>query len=548
MKNNVKRRWPWNKNQQKAMTKKLITYGTLGFMTMLFIVSCKVGPNYVEPEDTTPVEFRFTAEKTDSIINFKWWEIFNDPTLDTLIHTALRENKNLLIAASRIEQARANFKFNKADMGPKFGVQADAGVQNQFFGQNLDQNLETYGASATLNWELDFWGKFRRGNEAAQAELLASFYGKRAIEVALISEVAINYFQLLDFQTRLDISEKTLASRDTSLQIIQARFDKGYTHIIDVNQAEIQKAIAQVSVPTFQREIGFAENNLSILLGRNPSSIITPKNLIEYQVPDTVPQGIPSELLARRPDIMEAAQLYRAQNARIGVAQAMRFPAISLTGMLGVGSNDLSTLLDNGLGWSAGASLLGPLFEWGKNVRRVDIEREIARQSLFSYENTVLTALLEVDNSLISLQTLRDELAANEYKLGAAENASYLSRQRYFQGVTSYLEVIENQRQEFEARLSYSENYQRLLSAYIGLYKSLGGGWVTEAELEKYAVQLADELNVNESEIDRDSLYYAGQLVDYYLTPEQEQQRKDQRKELNRKEREMRKAARQSAK
>ena len=544
MKNNVIRPWPWNKNQQKAMTKKLITYGTLGFMTMLFIVSCKVGPNYVEPEDTTPVEFRFTAEKTDSIINFKWWEIFNDPTLDTLIHTALRENKNLLIAASRIEQARANFKFNKADMGPKFGVQANAAVQNQLFGQNLDQNLETYGASATLNWELDFWGKFRRGNEAAQAELLASFYGKRAIEVALISEVAINYFQLLDYQTRLDISEKTLASRDTSLQIIQARFDKGYTHIIDVNQAEIQKAIAQVSVPTFQREIGFAENNLSILLGRNPGSIITPKTLIEYQVPDTVPHGIPSELLARRPDVMEAAQLYRAQNARIGVAQAMRFPAISLTGILGVGSNDLSNLLSNGLGWSAGASLLGPLFEWGKNVRRVDIEREIARQSLFSYENTVLTALLEVDNSLISLQTLRDELAANEYKLGAAENASYLSRQRYFQGVTSYLEVIENQRQEFEARLSYSENYQRLLSAYIALYKSLGGGWVTEGELEKYALQLADELNVNESEIDRDSLYYAGQLVDYYLTPEQEQQRKEQRKELNQREREMRKAAR----
>jgi multidrug efflux system outer membrane protein len=517
----------------------------LAFAGIVF--SCKVGPNYVAPEDTTPQDFRFAAKKTDSIINFKWWEIFNDPILDTLVHTALHENKNLLIAASRIEQARANFKFNKADMGPKFGVQADAGVQNQFFGQNLDQNLETYGASATLNWELDFWGKFRRGNEAAQAELLASFYGKRAIEVALISEVAINYFQLLDFQTRLDISEKTLASRDTSLQIIQARFDKGYTHIIDVNQAEIQKAIAQVSVPTFQREIGFAENNLSILLGRNPGSIITPKTLIEYRVPDTVPSGIPSELLARRPDVMQAAQLYRAQNARIGVAQAMRFPAISLTGMLGVGSNDLSSLLDNGLGWSAGASLLGPLFEWGKNVRRVDIEREIARQSLFTYENTVLTALLEVDNSLISLQTLRDELDANEYKLGAAENASSLSRQRYYQGVTSYLEVIENQRQEFEARLSYSENYQRLLSAYIGLYKSLGGGWVTEAELEKYALQLAEELNVNESEIDRDSLYYAGQLVDYYLTPEQEQQRKEQRKELNRREREMRKAARQSA-
>jgi len=530
------------------MTKKLITYGTLVVMAVLFAVSCKVGPNYVEPEDTTPVEFRYTAEKTDSIINLKWWEIFNDPTLDTLIHIALRENKNLLIAASRVEQARANYKFNKADMGPKIGIDASAGVQNQFFGQVLDQNLETYSASATLNWELDFWGKFRRGNEAAQAELMASFYGKRAIEIALISEVAINYFQLLDFKTRLDISEKTLASRDTTLQIIQARFDEGYTHIIDVNQAQIQKAIAEVSVPQFQREIGFAENNLSILLGRNPGDILTPKTLTEYSAPESIPHGIPSELLARRPDIMEAAQLYRAQNARIGVAQAMRFPAISLTGLLGVGSNDLSTLLDNGLGWSAGASLLGPLFEWGKNVRRVDIEREIARQSLFSYENAVLTALLEVDNSLIALQTLRDELAANEYKLRAASNASYLSRQRYYQGVTSYLEVIENQRQEFEARLSYSENYQRLLSAYIGLYKSLGGGWVTEAELEKYAVQLAEEQNVEVSEIDQDSLYYAGHLVDYYLTPEQEQQRKEQRKELNRQEREMRKAARRAAK
>jgi multidrug efflux system outer membrane protein len=528
------------------MTRKLITYSTLGVIAVLFAVSCKVGPNYVEPEDTTPEEFRFAHQKTDSIINFKWWEIFDDPTLDTLVHTALRENKNLLIAASRIEQARANYKFNKADMGPKFGIQANANVQNQFFGQTLDQNLETYGVSGTVNWELDFWGKFRRGNEAAQAELMASFYGKRAIEIALISEVAVNYFQLLDYKTRLEISESTLALRDSSLQIIQARFDEGYTHMIDVNQAEIQKAITEVAVPQFNRQIGFAENNLSILLGRNPSDIITPKTLIDYEVPDSIPNGIPSELLARRPDIMEAAQLYRAQNARIGVAQAMRFPSISLTGLLGLGSNDLSTLLDNGLGWSAGVSLLGPLFEWGKNVRRVDIEREIARQSLFSYENTVLTALLEVDNSLIALQTLREELAANDTKLRAASNASNLSRHRYFQGVTSYLEVIENQRQEFEAQLSYAENYQRLLSGYIALYKSLGGGWVTEAELEKYAIQLADEMNVDESEIDRDSLYYAGQLVDYYLTPEQEQERKAQRKELNRQEREMRKAARQS--
>ena len=530
------------------MIKNIFKTSVIILFGAMCVVSCKVGPNYVEPEDTTPVDFRYSAKKTDSIINFKWWEIFNDPTLDTLVKIALRENKNLLIAASRIEQARANYKFNKADMGPKIGIQANAGISNQLFGIPLDNNLETYGAAATFNWELDFWGKFRRGNEAAQAELMASFYGKRAVEIALISEVATNYFQLLDYKTRLEISESTLALRDSTLQIIQARFDEGYTHIIDVNQAEIQKAITEVSIPVFQRSIAFTENNLSVLLGRNPDTILTIKDLIDYKIPDSIPDGIPSELLARRPDIMQSAELYRAQNARIGVAQAMRFPSISLTGLLGVGSNELSTLLSNGLGWSAGASLLGPLFEWGKNARRVDIEREIARQSLFTYENTVLNALLEVDNSLIALQTLRDELAANERKYYAASNASSLSRQRYYQGVTSYLEVIENQRQEFDARLSYAENYQRLLTGYINLYKSLGGGWVSEDELQKYAVQLAEEQNVAVSEIELDSLHYAGQIVDYYLTPEQEQQRKEERKELNRKEKEMRKAAREAKK
>ncbi len=521
-------------------------YGLLVLSGILLFGSCKVGPNYVEPEDTTPADFRYAAKKTDSIINMKWWEIFSDPTLDTLIHTALRENKNLLIAASRVEQARANYGFNKADMGPKIGIQAEGGVTNQFLGIPLGNNLETYGASGTINWEIDFWGKYRRGNEAARAELMASFYGKRAVEIALISEVAITYFQLLDFKTRLAISQNTLALRDSTLQIIQARFDEGYTHIIDVNQAQIQKAITQVSIPVFKRNIAFAEHNLSVLLGRNPDSIVTVRNLMDYQIPDSVPDGIPSELLARRPDILQSAQLYRAQNARIGVAQALRFPSISLTGLLGVGSNDLGNLLDNGLGWSAGASLLGPLFEWGKNARRVDIERELARQSLFSYENTVLNALLEVDNALIALSTLKQELHANEIKYNAASNASTLSRHRYYQGVTSYLEVIENQRQEFEAQLSYAENYQRLLNGYVSLYKALGGCWVTEEELEKYAVQLAQEQNIDVSEIDRDSLYYAGQIVDYYLTPEQEKERKEQRKALQKKEREERKAARRA--
>ena len=513
-------------------------------MIIVLAGACAVGPDFHEPEDQTSSTFRYTSNKTDSIINMNWWDLFNDPILDTLIVTALRENKNVLIAASRIEQARANVSYNKADFGPKFGIQAGASSSNQFLGVPLDNSINSFNAAGVVNWEIDFWGKFRRSTESAKADLLASFYGKRAIDIALISEVAFNYFQLIDFKARLRISESTWALRDSTLQIIQARFDQGYTHIIDVNQAQIQKAISQVSIPQFKRSIAFTEQNLSILLGKNPDSIPTLKTLKEYPLPDSIPIGIPSEILQRRPDIMQSEQLYRSQNAKVGVAQAMRFPSISLTGMLGLGSNDLSNLVSNGLGWSAGASLLGPLFEWGKNARRVDIEREKAKQALLSYENTVLNALLEVDNSLVSLSTLREELIANNMMLVAARNASFLSRERYYQGVTSYLEVIENQRVEFDARLAYSENYQRLLNAYVSLYKSLGGGWVTKDELNKYAQQLAEEENIDINTIDRDSLVYQGQIVDLHLTPEEKQARKEEAKAQRKLEKEQRKQAR----
>ena len=514
---------------------------------LLLVQSCKVGPNYLQPEEKTEASFRFSEIDTDSIINLKWWEIFKDPTLDTLIVIALRENKNALIAASRVEQARANVSFNKADMGPKIGLNAAANRGDFALGSiHLQSPTSGFSTSAVASWELDFWGKFRRGTEAAQAELLGSLYGKRAIEIALVSEVASNYFQLIDYKARLEISESTLALRDSTLQIIQARFDKGYTHIIDVNQAQIQKAITQVSIPQFKRAIAFTEHNLSILLGKSPEAIPTFKTLLEFNLPDSIPTGIPSEILQRRPDILESQEYYRAQNARIGVAQAMRFPSIGLTGLLGLGSNDLTNLVSNGLGWSVGANLTAPLFEWGKNKKRVEIERQRAKESLLIYEFTVLNALLEVDNSLIELSTLQEELKANEKMLKAASNASYLSRERYYQGVTSYLEVIENQRVEFDARLAYSENYQSLLTSYVNLYKSLGGGWVSEEEINKYAQQVADTQGVDVSTIDKESLFYQGQTVDLVLSPEEKQARKEIQKAQRKAEKERRKLDRQN--
>ncbi len=525
---------------------KVFTYLLL-LTGIILVQSCKVGPNYLQPEEKTSKEFRYSEKNTDSIINLKWWDLFKDPVLDTLIVTALRENKDALIAASRIEQARANVSFTKADMGPKITVNAGASRGDLVNGTlQLNAPINTFSASTGINWELDFWGKFRRGNEAAQANLLATFYGKRALEIALISEVANNYFQLIDYKSRLEISQNTLALRDSTLQIIQARFNEGYTNIIDVNQAQIQKAITQVSIPQFKRSIAFTEHNLSILLGRTPDSIPSLKKLRDYDIPEIIPTGIPSEILQRRPDILEAQEYYRVSNAYIGVAQAMRFPTISLTGLLGLGSSDLSNLVSNGLGWTAGAGLGAPLFEWGKNKKRVDIERENAYQSLLFYENTVLNALLEVDNSLIELSTLKEELNANKLMLDAATNASYLSRERYYQGVTSYLEVIENQRVEFDARLAYAENYQRLLTSYVFLYKSLGGGWISSQEIDKYAQQLADEQGVDVSTIDKNDLFYNGQIVDLYLTKEEKQAKKEKKKAQRRSEKEQRKNARKN--
>jgi len=497
------------------------------FLLLLSISSCKVGPNYQKPEIASPEIFKYENKKIDSIIDLKWWEVFQDPVLDSLIQVGLRENKDLLMAASRVNEARANLGYNKADYGPKIGVQASAGITNNIGGHVLNNNIQSYGTSATFNWELDFWGKYRRSTEAAKASLLGSFYGKRTVEIGLISEIARNYFQLMNFKTSLAVSENTVEIRNNALTIIQNRFDKGYTNIIDVNQAQIQKSIAQASIPVYKRQIEFTENNLSVLLGKYSDSI--PVNTIYeiYPLPENIPTGIPSELLQRRPDLLESEQLYKQQNALIGVATAMRFPSISLTGLLGVGSNEMSSLLSNGLGWTAGASLLAPVFEWGKNARRVDMARETAKQALYSYEKNILLAFGDVNNALTEISTYKDELAAYKTMLDAAQNASKLSYERYYQGVTSYLEVILNQQTEFEAELSYSANYQNLLISYVNLYQALGGGWVTPEEIDKYAEQVANEQGVDVNTLNKDELFYQGQIVDYYLTPEQEKERKE---------------------
>jgi multidrug efflux system outer membrane protein len=449
----------------------------------LFFQSCiTVGPDFTPPKIETPNKFRYSLKgDTKTASDLKWWKLFDDPILFQLVKMALENNKNVKIALSRIEQARSELGFYKADEYPMIGIGGDVSTGNFSGARSKDTNSNVY-LAPMLNWELDFWGKFKRSTEAARERLAASEYGMRTIQIGLITDVVSTYYLLLDYYQRLAISEDTLISRNKSLDIIQQRFDGGIIPEIDVNQAQIQKEIAAGSIPKYERFIGKAENALSILMGQLPREIQKGESLDQQTIPPFIPEAIPSRLLERRPEISEAMALLKAQNEQIGIAVAQRFPAISLTGLLGVASSDLGAITSSGGIWSVGAGLLGPLYDFDKSKRRVDIETELTKQAVYRYENIVLIAFTEVEDALVEIETYQRELEAARQKVKAAQNANLLSFERYDKGVSSYLEVLDSERTLFTVQLELSELKRNYFNSYVKLYKALGGGWLDEYE------------------------------------------------------------------
>ena len=461
-------------------TKKALKIASLA--VSIFLFGCTVGPDFKPPVAETPENYRFGTQQTARAVNLKWWDMFNDPVLYRLVTMALENNRDLKIAVSRIAEARASLGFTRADQYPALDIEAGATTGN-FSGVRSDDTNTNLFIAPVLSWEIDFWGKFRRATESAQAELLASEFALRTVQLSLISEVVGTYYLLLDYHQRLAISQRTLKSRLASLDIIQQRFDEGIIPEIDVNQAQIQKEIAAASIPLYERFIALNENALSTLLGQLPKEIQKGKPLGSQTIPPDIPTGLPSELLNRRPDIAEATALLEAQNAQVGVAEALRYPSISLTGLLGAASSELSSVTSEGGIWSAGGGLFGPIYNFGKNIRRVEIEQERTNQVLYAYENTVLTAFKEVEDALIEIETYRKQVASVSRQQKAAKNANDLARERYDQGVTSYLEFLDAERTLFSVELDLSELRQLYLRAYVKLYKALGGGWITKAEM-----------------------------------------------------------------
>lgn len=456
---------------------------------MLALSSCMVGPNFQQVEvgiDSIDT-FRFQDAPVDTSMDIAWQDLFQDTTLIALIDSALKNNFDAQIAASLIMESRAYLGYTKADMYPSFTYGANGGFGNTFGGFPSGQSAKgSFSANANINWELVFWGKYRRATESAKAEMAASEFGYSAIQISLIAEVANSYYMLLDFRKRLEIAKRTLATRAESLRIITERFDKGIIPEIDLNQAQIQEAFAAGVIPVYERLIAYTENALSVLIGENPRAILTTANLEELAIPSAIPIGLPSQLLTRRPDIMEAEQMVVAQNARIGVAQAMRFPSISLTGLVGLASADLTAFnASDALIGSAGAGIFGPIFQFGKNKRRVEIEQERTEQTKLNYKKTVVYAFRETEDALINIRTLEQELTFVKIQTKSSKNAAMLSKERYDGGVTSYLEVLESERTLFNIELYYSELLQRRMSAYVNLYKTLGGGWTANVSEEE---------------------------------------------------------------
>ncbi len=451
------------------------------FVAAMFLLlsGCTLTPDYERPVLDVPEAFIQPDDGGASIANLEWWNLFRDAQLQYLIRTALAENKDLRTALQRILEARALLTFTRADQYPFIdgsgSVSRDRPSKILFPGSDTSNN---YALSADLSFEVDLWGKLRRATEAAQSDLLATEAAYRNVTISLVANVASAYFLLRDLDSRLQISRDTVKSRSESLKIIQARFDKGTVPELDVNQAEIELAIAEAAVSAFERESVQAENALQFLLGRNPGPIQRGIALKDQVLPSDIPVGLPSELLQRRPDLVQAEERLKSETARIGVAEALRYPSIGLTGTLGLASDDFSDLTDSDAKtWGIAGGLFAPIFNSGKLKAQAEGQRARMEQTMNAYESALLQAFREVEDSLISIRTYHAENAARQRQATAARNAARLSRARYDGGVVDYLEVLDTERSLFNAELDESITLRQYLNSIIELYKALGGGW-----------------------------------------------------------------------
>jgi len=454
-------------------------------LVMLLLSGCAVGPNYKRPSVNVPDTYRggvppeAQQPAAESLGDQKWWEVFQDKQLQDLIHTALQQNYDVRIAATRILEARAQVGIARADQLPTISGGAQA-VNERNPRVKLYPQYETSSNQVDLSlaWELDFWGKYRRATESARANLLATEWARKEVIDTLVSDVAAAYFQLRELDLELEISRRTLASRKNSLQLTQTLANGGATSMLDVRQAEQLVFTAAETIPDLERQIEQQENFISTLLGNNPGPIARGTKLTEQPHPPQIPAGLPSSLLERRPDIREAEAQLIAANAQIGVAKADYFPQITLTATGGYQSSALTSLFTGPAGlWSFGGSLAQPIFEGGRIRSNVRFTEARQQEAALVYQQTIQQAFRGVSDALVGYSKDREFREQQEQLTFSAQDAARLSETRYRGGATSYLEVLTNETNYFDAELGLAQAQLNELAALVRIYRNLGGGW-----------------------------------------------------------------------
>ena len=459
--------------------------GCLVMLLAGLLAGCSVGPNYRRPAINSPAVFRAVGQSTNSpSAELAWWQVYEDAALEALIREALTNSYDLRIAVARVEQARAVAIQARSQFVPSvdYGGAVSRG-RNDFLGSAFPENGATLSSvSATLHafWEVDLWGRIRRLNESARAQFLASEEARRGVRLSLLSDVATAYFQLLELDQELEIASRTTNSFAESLKIFNQRVEGGTASALQSSRAEAALEDAAAAVPALRDRISATENQLCILLGRNPGPIERPASLLTQRMPD-VPAGLPSTLLERRPDLRQSEQLLRSANAQVGESVTEFFPKIGLTAFLGKVSPELSAFTLGGANaWGIAAQGTGPLFEGGRLVGQYRQTKAARLEAELRYRQNILSAFREVSDALVTHVQLVEIRQHQGREVTALETAVKLSTERYVAGKADYYEVLEAQQQLFPAQLNLARTQRDQLLAVVSLYKALGGGWQDE--------------------------------------------------------------------
>jgi outer membrane protein, multidrug efflux system len=463
-----------------------VARAALSVIVVFFLGGCAVGPDYLRPKILTPDNYRGAPEppKAESLADLPWWELFKDQVLQELTKQALSNNYDLRTAAARVEEARAQVGVTRSFFYPQVNLNGGGTAQQvsratdptQAFGAN--RNFQNWVAGFSTVWEFDVFGRIRRQTEAASATYVATEMDRRGVYIALVADVAQAYFNLREFDLELEIARRTLQINDDTIQFYQKRLGGGVSNQLEVDQAIANRSRTASTIPELERQIVTQENFINYLLGRNPGDIPRGAVLTDQYYPPTVPAGLPSALLERRPDVQSAEQLLVAANADIGAAKALFFPTFSLSAALGSATHDFSNIADKRAAiWSVSGGFLQPIFQGWRLFWNYEGTKARFDQALAQYEKAAQNGFREVADALIAIEKFKDVRAELEISVRALSDAARLSRLRYDTGLANYLEVLIADQQLFDQELLLARAKGAQLNAVVQLYRALGGGW-----------------------------------------------------------------------